>query len=313
MGQILFRIVLAIALLAASLARADSAPHDRADVLALAQRGWVFDFRSSLFRRDPDLPPVRFDARTTARGSICIFGETPHPLSREVIGAFEALLVDLFARSAPIIFAGRGIADCPARQRIYLRLYSGAPPAGDFNRDLRELDRAFGIGLPRDRPERISSPAQAIGFFGRRGDTAHMLVRQPPPGATGPLERTFHISILLEELFQVVSWGVDILKFDREARFMSKLQEYPTNLRHLSWEAPDYMRALLASNPNALCPFDIFMLHALAASDLDTVNTPALLGHLEAGFDALKARAEATVADPRFAILIDGSCARLPP
>lgn len=285
---------------------------DKAAYLSLARQGWVFEMRSTLLRRDPALPSVRFDAKAAARGAICVYGAPPRPATRALLGAFDQLLRDLFDRTAPMTFAGAGIEDCPEKARIYLRLYRGDPLIGVFNDDLRRLDRIFGIGLPDDRLQQILSPAQASGFFGRGGDVAHILAPEGGPGPATELEAAFRRSTLLEELFQVVSFGVDIPVFDRDRVLISKLQEHPVYLKHLRWRSPAYMEGLLGSNPGALCAFDVFMLHALAASPFDSSNSEGFITFIDGAFDDLAARAAATMAAPRLAVLFDPACAAPP-
>lgn len=294
------------------LSAAAGPPPSREEFLTMARKGWVFEFRSSLFRRDPGLPPVRFDGRSISTGPVCVFGEAPRVSSRAVFAAYDALLAGTFGRTEAIRYAGPEITDCPARQRVYVRLYSGHAPSGAFNADLRRLNRDFGIGLPTDRPQRVTSPAQAAGYFGRRGDVAHVLVRQPDAAPPTALQEDFYTSILVEEMFQVFTYGVDILKFDPETPFISKLQELPTYLKHLPWESEGYMKGLLASNPKGLCAFDVFMLHALASSGLESSNSPVFLDFIAARFDELAKAAAETLADARLRVILDPACAALP-
>lgn len=291
---------------------AEEADPTRAAYLAIAKQGWVFDFRSSLLRRGPDLPPVLFNGKSIATGAICVFGAPAHPLVHRVLNRFQHLLSHVFGREAPITFARGGISACPPRQRVYLRLYERFASGGAFNADLRSIDAAFGIDLPKDRPEYVRSPAQGIGFFGRNGDVAHLLIRQPEMAEPTLLQQKFYRSILIEELFQVVSYGVDILKFDPDTPFLSKLQERPAYLKHLKWGSEAYMRGLLASNPKGMCAFDVFMLHALAQMTLESSNSEAFLEFIDAEFDDLLARTRTTLADPDLDILIDETCMRMP-
>ena len=273
---------------------------------------FVFDFHSARMRRDADLPPVRLNSTEVALGEVCLFGEPPHALPRKIIATFTELLRDVYGRRLAVTFAGREITNCPRQQRVYIRLYSGLPPEGRFNDDLREMEREFDIRFPPNWNERVKSPAQTNGFFGRNGAAAHVLVSQPPAGELTPLQRDFYTSILVEELFQVVTFGADILKFNRDTPFVSKLQEHPVNLRYLPWTSERFMTGLLQSNPKGLCGFDVFMLHALAASNLETTNSTALLDYIDGHFDELRGRVVETLAKPAYAPVLDADCASLP-
>lgn len=285
---------------------------DRSDYLTLARSGWVFDFHSARMRRDADLPPVRFNSTEVALGEVCLFGDPPHALPRQIIRTFTDLLRDVYDRRLAVTFAGREMTNCPPRQRVYIRLYTGKPPYALFNADLQQMDREFDIRFPANWNEPVISPAQANGFFGRNGAAAHLLINQPPEGGMTPLQNDYYTSILIEELFQVVSFGADILKFDRDTPFYSKLQEYPVNLRYLRWNSETFMAALLQSNPKGLCGFDIFMLHTLAISNLETTNSVALLEFIETHFGALRTRSMRTLADPQYRMVLDSRCLDIP-
>lgn len=308
------RLILVLLLWLLALPAASDPPWQpaRSDFLTLARSGWVFDHWTSRARRDPALPPLRFDSAEVAQGAVCLFGDAPHPLSRQIITTFDALLREIYGRQLAITFAGHDIATCPEHQRVYIRLYSGPPPQQRYNADLRALDREFEIGFPPNWREPVLGPAQAHGFWGRKGAAAHLLVNQPPDGAPTPLQRAYFASILIEELFQVVSYGSDILKIERDTPFVSKLQETPANLRYLPWSSERFMRGLLRSNPAGLCGFDVFMMHALARSGLHDSSSPELLDFIEARFDDLRGLTLATLAQPRFATVLDPGCLRLP-
>jgi len=66
------------------------------------------------------------------------------------------------------------------------------------------------------------------------------------------------------------------------------------------------------ANPKGLCAFDVFMLHALANSEMDTTNSEEFLTYVGQRFDDLAIRAQATLAQPEFAALLDPNCAELP-
>ncbi len=311
-GCLLAVFLYAISAVAAKETALASATPDRGVFLKLARVGWVFDIHSSRMRRDADLPPVLFDSAEVALGEVCVFGDRPHALDRQIIRTFTDLLREVYDRRISVSFVGREMSNCPPRQRVYIRLYTGLPPLTRFNDDLRRMDREFDIRFPPNWTEPVTSPAQANGFFGRNGAAAHLLISQPPDDALTLLQRDFYGSILIEELFQVVSFGADILKFDRDTPFYSKLQEVPVNLRYMPWASEGFMSGLLKSNPKGLCGFDIFMLHALASARLETTNTTRLLEFIDAKFDDLRARTARTLANPHYAPVLDESCREMP-
>ncbi|KJZ18213.1 hypothetical protein TW80_14835 [Loktanella sp. S4079] len=268
--------------------------------------------RGSRRRRATNAPPIVFNSNEVALGEICVIGERANQSSRDVILRFADLLTDIYGRRLAVTFAGRNIQSCPRPSRVYLRLYSGRPPSGLLNADLRQMDRDYDIRLPAHWREPVASPAQTNGYFGYRGAVAHLLVRQAPATNLSDVERAFYRSILIEELFQVVSFGADVLKFDLDRPFLSKLQEHPVNLRNFSWYSTEFMAGLLASNPQGLCSFDVMMLHALAGSGLNSVNSPELIRFMETNFDALVRASETTISEPSYAMLLDPNCSDLP-
>lgn len=247
-----------------------------------------------------------------ATGTVCLIGDPPHPTTREVLKSFSKLLHDVFGRELGFEMAGRDVSSCRLPARTYVRLYNSAPPHWAYNQDLRVLDRAYGIGLPKDRDQVVMSPGQASVYFGKRGTAAHLLIKQSAKRSETKLEHDFYATILIEELFQTFSFGQDILKFDRKAPFVSKLQEHPVNLRYLPWESEGFMRGLLESNPRGLCAFDIFMLHALAETQLVSVNSPEFLNFIERHFEQLLQQTAATLNDPGFRPILDRNCGELP-
>lgn len=276
--------------------------------LDLARQGWVFEYNTSIRRRDPSLPRVIINSREIATGPVCVIGETPHPKTRATIEAFDRLLQSIFGREQAFHFGGSAVASCGRPFKSYIRLYSDPPPLRAFNADLRDLDQLYKIGFPKSRTHAIRSPAQAATYFGRLGTTAHVLVKQPNAHST-PLDMIFHRSILIEELFQVFTFGLDILIFDPNAQFSSKLQELPINLRGLRWDSPKFKTGILRSNPAALCLFDAFMLHALATTSLKTTNSEDLLTDIDARFEDLLDLARTTLAQQEFASIFDPDCA----
>ncbi len=136
------------------------------------------------------------------------------------------------------------------------------------------------------------------------------MVKQPALPRLGALEAAFYKSILIEELFQSFTFGMDILLFDRTAAFQSKLQETPINLYRLSWESRAFMRGLVNSNPSGLCAFDVFMMHAVAEAPVDQTIEPGFIDYIEQNYDHLRERAALTLADPLLAPIFDLECQR---
>lgn len=281
---------------------------DRSVFIDMARKGWVYELRSAMLRRDPNLPQVRINGRDMAGAALCVVGEKPHAETIKVLETFSALMAETFGKPVPMRYAGTSVSSCGTGRMVYLRLYSGRQPHRAFNDDLRELDDVFDIGLPRDRDQHVMSPAQAQTFFGQNGRATHLLVKQAATIVPSVLEQRFFSSILIEELYQSFTYGMDILHFDRRAAFLSKLEELPTNLRNLPWDSIRFMEGLLNSNPGGLCQFDVFMLHALARSPLDRTNTPDFLSFIETRFDDLLHRTKVTVSQAGFAPILDPAC-----
>ncbi|QHQ36516.1 hypothetical protein [Algicella marina] len=297
--------------LASAFAGAAAAEPDKEAFLSLAQKGWVYELRSSVLRRDASMPPVRLDSKKIAQGSVCLIGEKPHNETRATLATFDRLLRNIFNRSEGFLSSGADASACGPAQ-TYIRLYSGRPPFIAYNRDLRWIDETFDIGLPKDRDHRIFSPAQAITYFGRKGTAVYLLVKQPRGPEPSELERRFYRSILTEELFQAFSFGVDILVFEPTGPFLSKIQETPVNLRHMNWNDPRYMEGMLSSNPGGLCEFDLFMLHALARTRLTSSNSPAFLQYISDRFTDLEEMAHRTLADGIADEIVDPECGHMP-
>ncbi|MFZ5963712.1 hypothetical protein ACOXXX_12220 [Thalassococcus sp. BH17M4-6] len=282
----------------------------RAEVLELARQGWGYELRTTMIGRDMSIP-VRIHGRTLAGASICLVGERPHPLTAQVINQFRSLLATVHRKPVPMRFAGPTARLCGSGRTVVIRLFSGRPPNSALTDDLFWLNEAYQLGLPRNRVYSAASPAMAQTFFGRLGAGTHVMVKQPAPGTPSALEAAFYRSILIEELFQTFTFGMDILQFDRKAAFRSKLQEVPYDLRRLPWESESYMQRLLSSNPKGLCPFDAFMLHAVALAPVEQTTSPDFLTYIERHFDDLMVRSAATVADSRFGLLFDADCLTL--
>lgn len=311
-GMAIWGLIAAVLMTVSPGSADDAQQPTRDDYLRLAQTGWVFELNSSHKRRSPAFPPVRFNSGEFAKGEICLFGAPPHALSRQIIRVFSDLLRDIYDRRLAVTFAGRNISNCPSRQRVYVRLYDDRLPRALYRADLVQLDHDFDIRLPSSGSEPASSPAQASVFFGAGGSVAHLLVNQPHNGELTELERNYFASILIEELFQVVSFGTDVVKFDAETPFLSKLQERPVNLRYLPWQSERFMAGLLGSNPSGLCAFDVFMLHSLAAANLETVNSDELILFIDANFDDLLSKTVRTLINPAYQPLLDQRCLALP-
>lgn len=282
---------------------------DRADVLDLARQGWNYELRTTMVGRDMSIPVV-IHGRSLSGASICILGEEPHPLTAETLGTFVELLKHVFGKPVPTRHAGDDARGCGSGRTIILRLYSGFPPNNELSADLDWLNQTYALGLPMGRGYAATSPAMAQTFFGRLGQGTHIMVKQPAFERPGRLERDFYRSILIEELFQTFTFGMDVLLFEREAAFTSKLQERPINLSRMHWGSHDFMRALLRSNPGGLCRFDLFMLHAVARAPVDETIDPAFITYIETAFDTLVDVSAQTWEDPRFRSVFDPDCTR---
>jgi hypothetical protein len=307
MSQHLLRLLI-VALIAAGPARA--AP-ERAMFLDLARKGWVYDLRSAMWGRDPASVETRINSRVLSGASLCVVGEPPHRETLAVLEAFTALLAEVYDKPTRMRFAGSDLASCGTGRTVFLRLYSGAVPLEAFNSDLRRIDEVFDIRLPRDRLLYVVSPAQAATFFGREGQATHVIVKQAATGDTSALARQFFASILIEELYQAFTFGMDILHLDLRDAFVSKLEEFPVNLRHVPWDSPLFMENLLRSNPTGLCRFDLFMLHALAGARVENTNTPEFLDFIDAHFETLLTKADLTAARMDYAAIVDPACGAL--
>ncbi|SNR67044.1 hypothetical protein [Puniceibacterium sediminis] len=289
-------------------AQATPLPGDRDAFMALAKKGWVYELRTAMWKHDPLTPPIVINGRDLAGAAICVVGETPHPQSRAVIDTFRALMADVFGKPLPLRYAGGGLEFCGTGRVVYIRLYSDRPPHVALNADLRRMDEVFEFGLPRGREQSVISPAQAQTFFGRKGRATHVLVKQPAPGDTTDLEAAFYASIMIEELYQTFTYGMDILHFDPKANFVSKLEEFPVYLRNFPWDSKRYMQGLLSSNPSGLCRFDVFMLHALAEAPVENTNSDAFLEYIGGAFERLESETDVTVANPDYAPILDVAC-----
>ncbi len=280
----------------------------KTDYLELAKKGWNYKLRVAV-RKDKSIP-VHINGRDFAGATICLVGDAPHPNTKRVLDAFLDLLDYTFRKPIALRVAGQHAKECGLGRVIILRLYSGFPPNRAFSADLQWMNQVFDIGLPAGREYAVTSPAQAQTYFGRKGKGTHIMVKQPALTQLGPLERAFYTSILLEELYQSFTFGMDVLQFNPAAEFLSKLQETHLNLHRLSWDSRQFMRALVQSNPIRLCAFDVFMLHAVAQAPVDQTNEPAFLEFIDQQFETLRDQSVATLNNARFTEILDPDCAR---
>ena len=284
---------------------------ERERFLDLARKGWVYELRSAMFPRRPGMPPVLIHGRSLAGATICMLGEAPHARTRAVLDGFSALMRDVHGRPTTMRRA-RVPRDCGPGAVVHLRLYSTRSPVEELREDMRQLDETYAIGFSPRQLFRVISPAQGQTLFGRNGNATHLLVQQPHRARLTPLEERFFASILLEELYQAFTFGMDILHLDRAAAFVSKLEELPVDLRGADWRSPRFMEGILQTNPPGLCRFDVFMLHAVAAAPMDRTNDQAFLAFIDAAYDDLSARAETTMGRLAGAGILDPACAPMP-
>ncbi|MEP6018490.1 MAG: hypothetical protein ABJ251_08400 [Paracoccaceae bacterium] len=285
-----------------------SALAEKDEYLKLARQGWNYELRTTMVGRDLSIP-VHINGRDLSGSSICLVGDRPHPASLEVIDAFRALLAHSFGKPVPMRYAGLDARSCGSGRTVVLRLYSGFPPNKALSIDLHWMNDVHQLGLPMERDFAASSPAMAQTFFGRRGLATHIMVKQPAHGRPDVIETAFYKSILVEELFQAFTFGMDIIQFDRSAEFVSKLQEIPMNLTRMSWDSHAFMRALLGGNPGRLCAFDVFMLHAVAQAPVDQTIDDGFIDYIDAQYEWLLLQSDQTMNDPRFAPILDATCA----
>ncbi|PKQ11793.1 MAG: hypothetical protein CVT70_12750 [Alphaproteobacteria bacterium HGW-Alphaproteobacteria-1] len=277
-----------------------------AEWLVMARRGWSYELRETMVGRDLSIP-VRISGRALLRADICLLGEAPRPETRAILDAFTALLGHVHGRAPRLIEAGEA-QDCLESAQVLLRLRSGSAPETGMSRDIAWMEARFALGLPPRHDWTAIAPAMAQTFFGRRGAVTHILVEQAA-GAGDAADALYFRSILIEELFQAFTFGMDILHIDAETPYLSKLEERPLRMaRPPRPGTPEYRRALLGTNPPALCPFDILMLHAVAETPVAETNGPDFLAFIAAEFADLHARAQATMQDARFAPLLDPAC-----
>lgn len=300
---------LTVALLSTWIMFPNLAPAEasKGDWLDLARRGWSYELRTTMIGRDMSIP-VRIHGRAHVGATICVIGEAPLKPTREVIDTFRALVHLAYGKPLPMRYAGPGAKNCGTGRSVFLRLYSGDPPNHDLSDDLDWMSQVYGLGLPRGRTHVATSPALAQTFFGHQGQVTHIMVQQPKRAVLEPLDTAFFRSILIEELFQSFTFGMDVLQFDREAEFQSKLQEMPLNMLRLPWGSTAFKKALLRSNPSGLCAFDIFMMFAVAETPAEETNTPEFISFIDAEFERLVDLAEDVMGNPRYGLLLDPDC-----
>ncbi|MEL6963213.1 MAG: hypothetical protein AAFO01_10685 [Pseudomonadota bacterium] len=281
---------------------------DKMSYLKLARQGWSYRLRTTMLGRDLSIP-IYIDGKRLAGAYLCIVGEQPHPITVQTINAFRRLIERVFGRPLLTRYAGSSAEGCGTGRVIMLRLYSGAPPNRLLSADLAWMNEVYALGLRAKRAHVATSPAMAQTFFGRRGQGTHIMVQQPRRRRIGTLEERFFRSILIEELYQSFTFGMDVLLFDRNLPFVSKLQEKPTNLHRLPWNSKAFMQALLKASPAGLCAFDVFMLHAVARSPGEQTNEPGFIDFIEAEYDTLISVAGETLKVPFLTRLLDPACA----
>jgi len=280
---------------------------DRLAYLDMARRGWTYDLRTTMPRRNLSTP-VNISGRDMAGSSLCLVGQPPHPASLDTINVFRALAHHVFGKPIPMRYAGPDASACGSGRTVILRLYSGHPPNQALSADLGWMNRIYGLGLGSHSSFAATSPGMAQTFFGRRGQGTHIMVKQSPRSQSGSLERAFYKSILIEELYQSFTFGMDILLFDQTAGFQSKLQETPVSLYHLPWDSRVFMRNMVNSNPSGLCRFDVFMMHAVAQAPVGQTTEPAFINYIDQHYDDLMRRTELTLGDAQFAPIFDPAC-----
>ena len=302
----IMRLGLIIAAFCLSAMASWAAP-DRDAFLDMARKGWIYELRTTMIGRDMSIP-VRINGQALVGAAICVVGERPHPQVKDDLNTFRALMAEVTGKPLPMRYAGVSARQCGAGRTVVIRLYSGRPPGRALTDDLMWMNDIYDFGLPKGRQYMAGSPAMAQTFFGRNGQGTHVMVKQPRRDSLSPVERDFYRSILIEELFQSFTFGMDILHFDREAAFLSKLEEYPVDLRYFPWDSVPFMEGLLGSNPRGLCPFDIFMLYAVADAPVKQTNETAFIDFIDAEYDDLLGRAQGVFDDARFDTILDPEC-----
>lgn len=282
----------------------------REDILNLARAGWTYELRTTM-RRPGSAALVRnLNARAMAGAEVCLLGEPANDRSLQTIAAFTHLWQIAF-NTAPRFIHAEKITDCTPSATVFLRLFSNSNPTAALNADLKALDQTFGLSLSQ-RPQFPSSPAQAQTFFGTEGMATHIMVTQAGPWALPDWHHSYYRSLLVEELFQSFTFGMDILHLNSEQPFFSKLQEAPLYTQHLPWRSDDFIRSMLHSSPRGLCGADLVMLAALGETELERTNTAAFTSFVSDNLDRFLTAARLWQSDPQVQLLLDPACQALP-
>lgn len=305
--HLLVRAAFALILLVTSLpVNADNVQADRERFLDLAKRGWVYDLRRTMLGRDLSVP-LAIHGRNFLGSTLCLVGEVPNQASQQVLDVFFDLHAAIFEVKQDRLYAGRDVETCPKDSAIVLRFYSGHGSDDDLTSDIAWLNEKYRLGLRPRRSFMVSSPAMAQTFFGHAGTATHIMVEQNR-ARNDPMLEAYYKSILIEELFQAFSFGMDLLVFTPNPSFSSKLQEALQRLPHMSWATDKFKRNLLASNPKALCFFDVFMLVAIAKSSVEQTVEPEFLAFIKTHYETLLEHASGFFERSEFAHIIDPIC-----
>lgn len=298
-----------LVLLAILMGTAGQAETTRDDLIELARAGWSYELRTTMRRPGSagDLPDLH--ARRMVGAHLCLLGEAPSPRTQATLTAFRTLLTRIFGNAPQISRAGQA-TDCPAAT-MFLRLYSTRDPTQALNADIRTLNARFDIGLSRST-QLPTSPGQAQTFFGRRGMVTHLLVMQDGPDGVPAAHTAFYRSLLIEELYQSLTFGMDVLHLDTATPLLSKLEEVPVRAAFLPWRSEEFIAEMARGGTRGLCGFDVLMLVALAESDLTRSNGPAFIAEVSARFARYRARALTVMDDPTLTALFDPACHALP-
>lgn len=282
----------------------------RTDILELVQRGWIYEIRTTMRRPGsadllPDINP-----RTLMPSVICIVGEEPNGQSLETLQAVRSLLRLSFS-TAPDLIVKPNTQGCPDETTFVLRLYSGGNPQAGLAADLHELNARFDLRLGRSA-QNIASPAQAQTFFGRNGTATHLIVAQAGPWPTPDHHHDYYRSILIEELFQALTFGADILYLSTTVKPFSKLHEQPVYVHHLPWRSDAFISGMLDAGPIGLCGSDLVVLAALGQTNLAATSTPDFLGEVRSNLDGLLADARGWQGNSDVTAILDPDCQHLP-
>lgn len=284
----------------------------KSEFIALAERGWKYEYRGSFRRGVSKLPASHLLAKTMAKRDVCLLGEEPHPLINDTMEEFRTLLRDIYGDIGQLVSGVPTVIDCPETSSVFIRLYTRRLPNLVFNRDLQDLNVKFAIGMT-GQSQSILSPAQAVTFFGKKGKATHIILLQPQLRPMSPLQIRFYRSLLIEELYQTYSFGIDIFKAKPGGPFMSKLQEGFVNLQGRRWTSKDYMKGLLSSNPDGLCEFDAMMLHAIGAVPETVESSTGFIDYISENFEQLLLAAQNTIGQADISKMFDPGCLTVDP